>query len=234
MQITNRFATLLGVALCATNGIAHAAILADYRFSSNPTNSEPLVTQSTASVITRSTDVAYVSTSGNPGGMASIAVDKTDGTSETSAVAAGDYIAFTVTPNVGYALDLSDVQFDWVVQRDSAGTGDPSPLTATAFLKSSVGGFGATDPTLGTVSRGSTTFGIGVTNPWANAQIDLSSLANSSSAVTFRLYLYDNGSYANSRVRLDNLAVHGTVVPEPACGASIGIMGLLLQRRRRR
>lgn len=238
MQISNRFVALIGAATCAISGITHAAILADYRFTSpNAANSEALVTPSTANPVTLAGGMVFVSTSGNPGGMASFAVDKTDGTNEAGAITAGDYIAFTLTPNVGYALDLADLRFDWVIQRDSkVANPDPNPWTATAFLKSSVGGFSSGDPTLGTASRSTSYFGIGngaTENAWQNVVFDLSSIANSTSPVTFRLYLYDNGSYADSRIRLDNVVVNGAVVPEPASLAGLGLMGLLLQRRRR-
>lgn len=237
MQISNRFVVLIGAATCAISGITHAAVLADYRFTSNPTNTEPLVTDSTASAVTLSGGIVYSSVIGNPAGGASVAVNLTDGTDQSSAIAANDYIAFTLTPNVGYALDLADLRFDWVIQRDSkVANPDPNPWTATAFLKSSVGGFSSGDPTLGTASRSTSYFGIGngaTENAWQNVVFDLSSIANSTSPVTFRLYLYDNGSYADSRIRLDNVVVNGAVVPEPASLAGLGLMGLLLQRRRR-
>lgn len=242
-----RFASYVVAAVAATclaGAAARADVLADYRFSATPMNSEPLVTQSAASSITPSGDIVRAGALGvgTPLGSVRASANITGSSSATDtagAISAGDYIGFTLTPNPGYSLDLADLRFSWVIQRDTvADNKDPSPYTASVFLKSSAGGFTDSDPTLGTATRSTVYFGVGTgatENPWTEVVMDLSNMPTITTPLSFRLYFSDNGSWSNSHIRLDNLVVNGaTVLPEPACVVGLGLAACLICGRRRR
>lgn len=182
---------------------ARAAELASYDFDNTraSTDTEP---NSTAGDFFDGPGVAAVySVLGTPPPSLGINYAQIDGTSEAAAVAAGDYVAFTVTPALGYDLDLTSLTYACI-------GGAPSFGPITFFVRSSVDGYVAT---LDTVTR---------TNQFPTGNtVDLSgaSFQNLTAATTFRVYLYDGGNNSTDDAgRVDDFVLNGTVlvVPEPS------------------
>lgn len=157
---------------------------------------------------------------GNPGQGMSVRGVFTETNDLAGALSRNKYIEFTVTPNVGYQLDLSTLTLD--LQRFDA-------TSATSFtLRSSLDSY-ATN--IGTITGFPT-------NPtaYANFSFSLSAPAYQglTSSITFRIYEY-GASAALGAVRHDNLTLNGDVVviPEPSTYALVmaGLAVLLVLGR---
>ncbi len=124
--------------------------------------------------------------------------DQNNADNLAGAIAANDYMTFTVTPAAGHQLDLSRFTFRSRVNN----------LNASAerwALFSSVGGFanGAQ------IASGQTT----VESTFANHVVDLSSkpgLRNLTTPVAFRLYIYGGNEDSSSATLFDKVILHGT------------------------
>lgn len=203
-------------------------------------------THMTATAITRGTGLsgnsgggnALVTTSEFTGSLADAGVDRpglfvrSSGTAATvaDAVTQGDYLSFEVTPDTGYALSLTALNFDSLLQNGTTAT----TLSSTIELRSSLDGFVGT---LGQVTRSITAYGSGdptAVTPWNWNSFALGpAFAQVAGPVEFRLYFADNLDVDSTVVRLDNVAVIGdaVVIPEPAALGVIVCGGLLVLRR---
>jgi len=153
--------------------------------------------------------------------------------SEEGAINLGHYFAFSVTPASGYQMDLTSISFDALLQTDPANS--PTP-TATWFVKSSNGGFGSDDPTLGSRNANVATTDSALVT--ISPLIDLSALPLITDTIEFRLYVYDNQHSSGILHRLDNVILRGdvSVIPEPRSivMVAIAIVAAGVFKRRRR
>ncbi|NJL32445.1 MAG: PEP-CTERM sorting domain-containing protein, partial [Phycisphaerales bacterium] len=158
---------------------------------------------------------------------------RTIGTAATvdDAVANNDYIEISVSPDVNYALNLTGVSFDSLLQFSQNGT-----MTSTIQLRSSVDGFSSS---LGDLTRSLTSaYGAGVDagTPWNYDMLTLGSgFDNLTGPVQFRLYFADNIDLESAVIRLDNIQIHGStaLIPEPASLVLLAMGSLLTLSRRR-
>lgn len=148
-----------------------------------------------SSTITRGSGVTA---SGNGG--------RFNGTSWTtsSSIGANDYLEFTITPNMGFQINVSSID----INHQRSGTGP------TAFeLRSSIDSYASDIATFSisdVTSTQSNTFGsLGITNQ--------------SNAVTFRIYAYEaeggGGSWGPGDFTGNDIIVNGSVVPQ---GPTVG------------
>lgn len=154
----------------------------------------------------------------------------TSGFDLASAHADGDYFQMALGVEPGYALTLTQVSFTLRNQYDSGqDTADPKrgSLTTTLVLQSSLDGFGADMPVLGTFTLTNVNL-----NNNATIQSAVLSLPPITELQTFRFYIYDDGNESNSLTRVKGLAFEGSVVPEPAGAIFLGMVGIFLSRRR--
>jgi len=198
---------------CLTTDAAADELLADYQFTvigdlfSSDTNSE-----SAASDISRGPGVSGISSSnwGDPTrcayvlGLAS--------TNEADAITGSDYLSFTITPNSGFKLNLSEFSFAIAPRYDY------SPDSYSLYAADDDG---ADD--FVTLLGSADTDDYHVDNVFTNFTVDLSSvvfLQGVTNETTFRIYLYGTttsnptnlDSYA---LRVDNVQLRGEVLPAP-------------------
>ena len=116
---------------------------------------------------------------------------------------------------------------------------DGIAINASVTVKSSVGGFGAADPSLGTFTKtvASGNGGTGILDP---RSIDLTtfgdSFQNLTGPVEFRFYLFDDQDHNDRINRLDSVVLSGDPVPEPATTGLLAlgaVIGLARRNRRR-
>jgi hypothetical protein len=134
-------------------------------------------------------------------------------TAGTLSPANNDFLSFTLTADTGLALDVNTISF---LVRDRANGPD------TLQLRSSLDGFSAS---LGEVTPPSS---------FGTRSFTLGSGFDSVAGVEFRLYGYA-AENVNGRLRLDDLAIDGAVVPEPheyAAAAGVALLGFAAWRRR--
>ena len=144
-----------------------------------------------------------------------------------TAPAADKYFTFGIAPNPGYQMTVTELSFD--ITR--AGGSHVRSLAA-AF---SLDGFNtSTDIGTADMETGSDTY------TFAKASFDLSGIAalealSAGTTLEFRFYPYSNNAQNNWTV-IDNLNVSGSVIPEPASVALLGlglVAGAWLRRRHR-
>jgi len=157
------------------------------------------------------------------------AIDGIFGTpgSEAGSVAANDYLGFTVSPAVSYAMHLTSLTFD----TDYHGSHASQTLEMNWFVRSSLDGFAATIP--------SSTFTEAYTRREAinltNRVVDLSTPAFQAltTPTEFRVYVWDDSVSDRRYARFDNVVLNGSLVstvPEPPtlALAGLGFMSVLL------
>lgn len=200
---------------------ASAAVVASYPFTGS-LNSTDTELNSTASAF----GWAYSSNAGLSGaGNVFVRSDVTPG-DQALALSGNSYFTFTLTPGAGITLDLTTLTFDTLY--NNAGTSVANAVAATYFLRYSGDSFGANIGASFTENYQDTSAGTATAR-----SVDLSALNDITTATEFRIYIYDGSSNLNRTVRLDNVVLNATVIPEPSA-ALLGSLGLLALLRRRR
>lgn len=207
--------------------VAHAQV-ALYEFSALDGTSTDADTDSVATDLSFSGFVStsgFSSSQGNPGNSIFIRSSGTDGSDEAGAVSAGDYVSFSVTPN-STPLALDTLSFDLAYTKSTS-----NPVAnATVFLRSGLDGFSGT---LGSANIASVNTG-GIT--WNPEAFDLT--GNTISGTTeFRLYIFDSSALSSDIIRIDNVSLTATTIPEPSVyaagmGLLFGAVTIFYRRRR--
>jgi hypothetical protein len=245
LKMKNRIAIMV-LAAGAGVGLGGGALRADtitaFNFNGN-TGSETSVAASTQAPGTTSSDISRGGGLGGPsfssgGSFAFKPIDHYYNDSQADKEAKGEYVLFSVTPEAGHTLSLSQIVFGVNMQSG----------TANEFPELSV----SSDGTNFTVVAASSTTGPG-SNAYSSVNVgtfDLSGLANlqnTSSTITFHLFDstptsdghgYQTGSIValgrqtqNDALTLSG-AVGGGAVPEPASLGLLALGGLVMLRRR--
>jgi hypothetical protein len=214
------FFTLLAAASFAAP--SYAAVLANYGFT-NVRTSTDVDLNSSASDFTNGTGIAasssaYYTTSPSSVSNPSLAtISDTTTSSQSGAVGANDYYTFTLTPNMGQKVSLTDLKIDITHYGSGAST-------VGVALYSSLDNFSTS---IGSASSGTTSF---VTQ---TISLAASQFQNFTSAVTFRIYVWDGQDNSGKGDLFDNVILDGTLaaVPEPSTWAMMGPRRGLARRR---
>lgn len=237
--------------LAIAAGNASAAVIVEYTFPlvsgavSNPTTQ---TATTVATNVTASTfggggvgTIGYSAGAGGASGSTSSEGNATMSRVNTPTTASvnadgstGFYFTFTVTPDVGKKLNLTTLSFFYGDDRAEA-----SPTVYNFGLYTSVDSYAAQVGSTLSWSPSDTTAGAPpyfslVAGGSQYATLDLSGAAfqNLTTATTFRIYGWDNIS-TSGNLRVDDVQLNGTVVPEPST-ALLGSLGVLILLRRRR
>ena len=184
---------------------AGAATIADYAFAGGSGASADAEPNSTAGAFTKNPATADWGISSVSG--TAFARSNATTASEAAAIAAGDYFRFTVTPNAGSELDLTQLTFD--TTHDLTHPTPPSPdtgATMSFFVRSGADGF-------------ATNIGPTFTQAWNTTTprtVDVSGTAyqNIQVPTEFRMYIHDSGvDLEENGARLDNVILEGKVLP---------------------
>lgn len=152
----------------------------------------------------------------------------------TAANLSGRFFSFTLTPG-STPIRFETITFGLGVSADRTGIPNES---GTAFVRTSLDGFAST---IGT-SVGLSNVAVPLHASWPSTIAAQSisfgaSLANVSVPVTFRIYLTDTLNSTNTSMRLTNLQITGSAIPEPSTSAlaasgMIGMFTVVFRRRR--
>ncbi|RYD30462.1 MAG: hypothetical protein EOP87_16620 [Verrucomicrobiaceae bacterium] len=239
----------------------HAVVLASYNFEGAGDarlDSKDTDADSTASALSAGAGMGTVGNStstwaisgtvvgtparGNHMFASSVAITGTGTTpgTEEAAVANNDYFEFTFNPDSS-TWSLTSLELEFYSARTTSGTAQTSPTPEmTMFVRSSVDDFGMTLGSATNVGLWGDTGQAYTDADFVTLGINLASLAaygEISAPVTFRIYMRDNFSNSTNSgwgIRMDNIELEGTMVPEPSA-ASLAVLGsLLLGCHRRR
>lgn len=228
---------VLALSYCSA-ATSRAAILVNYEFSGStpkvPTNSDPGVVASLMSDAVGDFDVSTTS------GVSFLRGNQSENSLE-NAIAAPDYLQFTLQPVAGQVLNLTSIIFDHEASNDTV-----NPFTSNLSIFASLNGFAS--PPLASEGLGTSTTPVaasigGGTQLQVN-DVTFSLMApefqnlTSTSTVTFRIYGFDNAADANQINRIDDVRVVGDVaaIPEPSSvllvlGSAAGMFFLRRQKR---
>ena len=239
----NKHLLIITSSLAIAAGNASAAVIAEYAFTTVTgavTTTAANVTASTfvgggVSVIGYSAGAGGASGSTSSAGNATMSRVNTPTTASVNATGTtGFYFTFTVTPDVGKKLNLTTLSFFYGDDR-----ADAAPTVLNFGLYTSVDSYAAQVGSTLSWSPSDTTAGSPpyfslVAGGSQYATLDLSGAAfqNLTTATTFRIYGWDNIS-TSGNLRVDDVQLNGTVVPEPGA-ALLGGLGMLALLRRRR
>lgn len=207
---------LVLVVTAAVTTVAQAQVILDYTFTSG-SNAPTLYSDDVSASNTSWSGVTGATYSAGSG----TAFGNSSGT--PSSFQTTSYLSFTVTPDVGFVLVLDELKFDLGAHKDPA---QGTSFVTNARVRTSVGGF-ATDLTInpGSNTTATTTGDVNSTTVWNTFTVDLSGIGyDGVSAITIRLYPFDNQGSTNSFLRFDNISL--SAVPEPSA-ASVLMAGLL-------
>lgn len=145
-------------------------------------------------------------------------------TNAANAVSNNSFFQFSITPNVGYELDLSELAFQ-------VATASPGAPNNGYVVRSSVDGF-SSDLQSGPIPTDYPTY--------TSVTVDLSGsgFQNLLSQTTFRIYTWLDTAEPNPAATYDDIVLRGTVVPVPEpgtwfLGASSLAMVVISRRWRR-
>ncbi len=210
--------TIIGLAAATLAG-ANAAVLVSYDFT-GATGDQ--VSQATSSVASNMTGSVLTRGSGLTASAATGSISSTGWTTAAS-IDLNDYYSFTITPDVGFTLNLDTLTF---AERRS-GTGIRNFVIRTSLDSFTADIFSASVPDDTATRDQSFTF---------NSSFDVIS-----SALTIRVYGYSSESAAGTwrlanSTATSNMQLTGTVVPEPQTWALVGIGSafMIWNLRRRR
>jgi uncharacterized protein (TIGR03382 family) len=224
MTATRLHRVLLVTALGALP--AGAATIAGFEFGDetngatlSPTTTAAGVTVSAVAIspglIDGSSFTEAQSTGGNPDGRLTV-LDAGFG-NMTDAIANDEYVQVTINPN-GNEMTLDGISLD------ARGGGSTGTRIFGVFV--STDGF-ASDPAPGDALYTSSDLGTSYTNTGTIAP----GITDTTDTVTLRLYFHTG---SNSRdIRIDNIVITGSVVPEPS-SLGFGLLGCAALLRRRR
>jgi len=181
--------------------------LALYQFDGGSYASTDAETNSTASDLAAGAGIPLATSSDDGGDPAAPALATTYSylaNSLSEVIGADDYYTFTITPGEYKQVTYEQILFNGF---NSGGQ------NVDMWVLSSLDGFDAVN----VISSTSIPSGTG----WAAYAFDLSSMVNDVSvAVTFRIYLTDNGASTGShRIRLDHIRLVGSVTDVPPSGS---------------
>lgn len=226
------FAIITAFVMACSVSQSQATVIASYAFTGGSPTSSDTELNSTAGNFTvtqpsgTAGDLGFSTTSNNAFAR-SLAIT---GTTVAAAVTYGNFFSFAATPGSGYELNLTTLTFDSIHNNTSGTAGTPNgTVTMNFFIRSSVDAYAANVGSVFSQAYNTTTTGRSVDLTGASFQ-------NLSSAVTFRLYVYESTDVStNQGARWDNVVLNGSVaaVPEPSAALLGGLGGLLLLRRRR-
>jgi hypothetical protein len=148
----------------------------------------------------------------------------TGATNAATAVSNNSFFQFSITPNAGYELDLSELAFQ-------VATASPGAPNNGYVVRSSVDGF-SSDLESGPIPTDYPTY----TSITVN--LSGSGFQNLLSQTTFRIYTWLDAAEPNPAAAYDNIVLRGTVVPVPEpgtwfLGASSLAMVIISRRWRR-
>ncbi|MFA6961236.1 MAG: PEP-CTERM sorting domain-containing protein [Opitutaceae bacterium] len=236
--------SLLALAMAAA---VHADTLALYQFTSGSAVATSSATQVTASAVTMGiTAVSGSNGFSSAGGNVFFRVNQNNSvqqlySTESLSVEHNDYYTFTLTPDAGTTLNLS--QFTAMVGGQSLGGASSlasDAFTAYFFLRSSLDGYtsnlASIQQTVDARAAGASSTTLIPTALTADLGSEFSSVGSS---VSFRIYAYvvTTTTSFDQVVRMDDFTVLGAVsaIPEPAnLGLVLGglaLVGLALRRR---
>lgn len=208
----------------------HAAVLSQYTFAANSLAATTQASGLTAGSITNGGGLSVKQSGFNLGGTGTPALGWSSGGSVPGSVSAAltsnQFFTFTLTPNAGQQINLTDITFYANIGSDvSLARSFELQVTTNGTDYSPVGG--------ATLTRDSTGAG-------AQFSYSLASYTNITSQTRFRFVPYDTtitGSWSDgSWIRLDDITVNGTVSPIPEASGialtAVGLLGLATRRRR--
>lgn len=137
-----------------------------------------------------------------------------------------NYFVFTVDAEPGFLLNLEELRYDfWVSPTTSA--------TTSADVEAFVSVDGGSFVSFGSITAIDNDGDANVAAPVATANLDLSSITGAES-VEVRIGVgYSQGNSAGISGFAQGIQLEGSVVPEPASIALLGLGGLMMLRRRR-
>lgn len=216
---------LLGVALVMIGAMqTNADILANYNFTGSVRTSSDSDSNSVATDLTDGAGVSpvYDTTNGNPTPSIAIVSTSIDGSTNAAAVTANDYVSFTITPAIGFSMNLTTLTFDYA-NYSTDGTFPAESFFVRSSTNSFASNIGSTQSTPASAAS------------FTTASISLSAAAfqNVTSTIEFRIYFQDGTSDVDRGALLDNVVLNGTVaaIPEPSTSMLMGL-GLLLGAQR--
>ncbi|HVJ45693.1 MAG TPA: hypothetical protein VM511_04860 [Luteolibacter sp.] len=214
-----------------------AATLVSYTFGTgaaadfNPTTTAGSIFSS-VTAITAGSGVTLESSGVDLGGsgLRAMGVDGPNAVSSTEAfaISTGRFISFTLTPQVGQSFDLGSIAF-------RANIGGPNTANEFSIQVDTGSGFNTAATGIVTAESGSTgsprnIFNLALTPPSAGAYTGITT------PTTIRMVFYDTTATPatwDAWVRLDDIYLDSTVIPEPG-SALLGLLGagFLIRRRR--
>lgn len=237
---SGQLVVIRSLAVLFTSASVHAAVLGKYEFGiNNPGSTSPADAFTATSVLAGSTfgDINlsgsaisagnfFTSITIGAGQPSRILATQTAGITVATSITNNSYFQFTVTPEVGQTIDFSSISMDAARGGGSArGFSIASSANSYATLFTSLSGHPtAYDPVAGIASQQPS---------YTNYAFDLSSLADITTATTFRVYSWSGA--ATNTIYYDNITLNGTISPVPEPSAPlIGGLGVLFMLRRRR
>ena len=215
-KLTLASLTAAGLMLGAAS--AHADVLADFDFApaGDPT-SDDTDAGSNAGAFTINSGANEGSASGDIG-FSSGGEQAFVRTDATSGVGDDDFFSFTITADAGMTLNLDNIVLDAILT--TTGTAPEPTGDSTVFVTDESNNvFGSTTFDTGGVTNSSGTISLGITGVTSQ---------------TFRFFFDDTVDDGGDINRLNSVVLNGTVIPEPASLALLGLGGLMLLPRRKR